>query len=72
MSIFNDSFQIWAGGYINALDKSRRTPLHIAATEDKAALISVLLQGGADPDLGDVELNNGKYSFCLFISIDQN
>ncbi len=50
---------------MNALDKSRRTPLHVAGIEDKSALISVLLQSGADPDLADLEQNNGKH-FLLF------
>ena len=36
--------------------------MHIAAIEDKANLISVLLQSGADPNLGDSGLNNSRFS----------
>ena len=34
--------------------------MHIAAIEDKANLISVLLQSGADPNIGDSGLNNSR------------
>ena len=51
---------------MNALDKQRQTPLHVATIEDKAAILEVLLQNGANPDLVDVNLNNGK-SFFFFV-----
>ena len=58
-------FKLLAGSQVNALDKQRQTPLHVATVEDKAAILEVLLQNGANPDLVDVNLNNGK-SFFFF------
>ena len=51
---------------MNALDKQRQAPLHIATIEDKPAILEVLLQNGANPDLVDTNLNNGTcFQFVL-------
>ena len=60
-------FKLLAGSQVNALDKQRQTPLHVATVEDKAAILEVLLQNGANPDLVDVNLNNGKSFFFFFV-----
>ena len=52
---------------MNATDKNRQNPLHVAAIEDKAAILEVLLQNGADPDLVDSNLNNGKLILIFVI-----
>lgn len=53
--------QLLAGSDVNATDKNRQNPLHIAAMEDKANILEVLLQNGANPDLVDSNLNNGEF-----------
>lgn len=58
-----------AGSQVNALDKQRQTPLHVATVEDKAAILEVLLQNGANPDLVDVNLNNGIDDILILLMI---
>lgn len=53
--------QLLAGSDVNATDKNRQNPLHIAAIEDKANVLEVLLENGANPDLVDSNLNNGEF-----------
>lgn len=48
---------------MNTMDKSRQSPLHVAAVEDKSGILEVLLQNNANADLVDVNLNNGWFLF---------
>ena len=48
------------------MDKSRQSPLHVAASEDKSSILEVLLQNNANADLVDVNLNNGTIIVFFF------
>lgn len=49
------------------MDKHRQTGLHIAAANNRASIISVLLENGVDPDATDEKGNNGIVLIFIFI-----
>ena len=49
------------------MDKHRQTGLHIAAANNRASIISVLLENGVDPDAKDEKGNNGIVLIFIFI-----
>lgn len=51
--------QLLAGSRVNEADKHRQTCLHLAAANNTASIISVLLENGIDPDAMDEKGNNG-------------
>ena len=53
-----------AGADVNSTDKNRQMSLHIAAIEDKASLMTILLQNNANADLMDINLNNALHLAC--------
>lgn len=56
--------------WINKRDERRgRSPLHSAATHGRAEVIVVLLRHGADPNIRDGKINEGKT--CLELCLDQ-
>lgn len=48
------------------MDKHRQTGLHIAAANNRASIVSVLLENGVDPDAMDEKGNNGIVNVCIF------
>lgn len=54
------SLKLLAGSRVNDADKHRQTALHMAAANNSASIISVLLENGIDPDALDERGNNGK------------
>lgn len=56
---FFSNSQLLAGSRVNDVDKHRQTGLHIAAANNRASIISVLLENGVDPDATDEKGNNG-------------
>lgn len=60
---------ILAGADVNGMDKNRQCPVQIAAIEDKAAILEVLLQNNANPDLVDSNLNNALHLSCQYGNI---
>jgi len=52
--------KLLAGSRVNDVDKHRQTALHMAAANNSASIISVLLENGIDPDGLDERGNNGK------------
>ena len=49
------------------MDKHRQTGLHIASANNRASIISVLLENGVDPDATDEKGNNGIVLIFIFI-----
>lgn len=72
LSTFYFHFKLLAGAQVNAMDKQRQTPLHVSTVEDKASILEVLLQNGANPDLVDVNLNNGMILNSIVLIITSN
>lgn len=60
MVCFYLSLKLLAGSRVNDADKHRQTALHMAAANNSASIISVLLENGIDPDAVDERGNNGK------------
>lgn len=60
MVCFYLSLKLLAGSGVNDADKHRQTALHMAAANNSASIISVLLENGIDPDAVDETGNNGK------------
>lgn len=54
------SLKLLAGSRVNDTDKHRQTALHMAAANNSASIISVLLENGIDPDALDERGNNGE------------
>ena len=57
---FNLSLKLLAGSRVNDADRHRQTALHMAAANNRAAISSVLLENGIDPDAVDERGNNGR------------
>ena len=53
------SSKLLAGSRVNDADKHRQTALHMAAANNSASIISVVLENGIDPDAVDERGNNG-------------
>ena len=51
--------QLLAGSRVNDVNKHRQTALHMAAANNSATIISVLLENGIEPDAVDEKGNNG-------------
>ena len=56
--------QLLAGSRVNDVNKHRQTALHMAAANNSASIISVLLENGIEPDAVDEKGNNGM-SFII-------
>lgn len=65
--LFFSNSQLLAGSRVNDVDKHRQTGLHIAAANNRASIISVLLENGVDPDATDEKGNNGIVLIFIFI-----
>ena len=66
-SVCQISQQLLAGSRVNDADKHRQTALHMAAANNTASIISVLLENGIDPDALDEKGNNGTAHTSLLI-----
>jgi len=51
--------QLLAGSDVNAVNKPKQTPLHLAAMRNEATIASVLIENGADVGAVDQNGNNG-------------
>ena len=61
--------QLLAGSRVNEADKHRQTCLHLAAANNTASIISVLLENGIDPDAMDEKGNNGVIDVYYLLPI---
>ena len=61
--------QLLAGSRVNEADKHRQTCLHLAAANNTASIISVLLENGIDPDAMDEKGNNGMIDVYYWLPI---
>ena len=61
--------QLLAGSRVNEADKHRQTCLHLAAANNTASIISVLLENGIDPDAMDEKGNNGMIDVYYLLPI---
>ena len=59
MTYWKISQQLLAGSRVNDTDKHRQTALHMAAANNSASIVSVLLENGIEPDAVDERGNNG-------------
>ena len=60
------SSKLLAGSRFNEVDKHHQTALHLAAANNSASILSILLENGAEPDAADDKGNNGK-QWLLFL-----
>ena len=61
--------QLLAGSRVSEADKHRQTCLHLAAANNTASIISVLLENGIDPDAMDEKGNNGMIDVYYLLPI---
>lgn len=50
-----------AGANVNLQNFNKQTPLHFASRKDNAELCQILLENNADPNITDLDGNNGIY-----------